>query len=150
MIALLLAATLAWWPGGAHGIDGTQYHHRVPVIDDAGGSAWYHRNLRAAIRDWNACGVLRLVIDRDAAPYTPETITVFEDRDGKDPEPAYGGWNGTAGIVAVGEPWTRSRPVLAHELGHALGFGHGGDGIMGGGNHVTPTDCAGLRSFYGS
>lgn len=39
--------------------------------------------------------------------------------------------------------------AAAHEFGHALGLGHGGDSIMGGAGRVTENDFAALKAYYG-
>jgi hypothetical protein len=151
IVSLLLLATLPWWPGGARGIEVNYPDDRIVVIDTIHGNVWYRNNLQEAIGEWNHCGAnVHLVIgSRD--PYTQGTITVFYDNDDSDDQAGpYGGWNGTAGIVGLAGGWTRSHEVIAHELGHALGFGHGGYGIMGDGTGVQPIDCEGLRNYYGS
>lgn len=148
-LSLMFLLILPWWPGGSRGIDGTKYPDRVAVINTLGGSSWYRENLRGAVAEWNRCDSrLHLVVDGDGRPaaYAPGTITVTRSDDGG----AYGGWGGDHGVVFVGDGWTRTQTVLAHEVGHALGFGHGGTGIMGGGNVVTAVDCEGLRHYYGS
>lgn len=139
----LAIAVLPWWPGGSRGIDGVEYRDHVPVINTLS----YLPHLAGAIRDWNACNSrLHLVRDDSVAPYTPKTITITRSDDGG----AYGGWNGTAGVMFLGGGWTRTLHVLSHEMGHALGFGHAkrADSVMHDSPRVTDLDCRGLRNFY--
>ena len=143
---LLILLTLPYWPGG----DGRYasspiYEHRIVVIDSLGGSDWYDRNLREAIAEWNRCGADVHLVEGDRPDFTPQTITVVESEDGG----AYGGWSVDHGVVFLGDSWTRSDSVIAHELGHALGFGHNQrTSVMGNGGRVQPIDCQGLRSYY--
>jgi hypothetical protein len=39
--------------------------------------------------------------------------------------------------------------AAAHEFGHTLGLGHGGDSIMGGAGYVTANDFKALETYYG-
>jgi hypothetical protein len=39
--------------------------------------------------------------------------------------------------------------AAAHEFGHALGLGHGGNSVMGGAGRVTPQDFQALQTYYG-
>ena len=151
VLTLLLLTLLPWWPGGSRSVEGTHYPDRVEVVNLIDGNLWYQKNLDEAIQEWNRCGSrLHLFVGQDHDAYERGSITIFLDPPGGQ-EPAYGGWNGTAGIVGLGGGWTRTREVIAHELGHALGFGHApitADTIMYGSAHVTATDCAGLRNYY--
>lgn len=143
--AFLIVALPYWPPSPAWDLQPNDYPDRVAVINDLGRPL---RNLDEALHEWNRCGSrLRLVKDRSATPFSPGTITITPSHDGG----AYGGWGGDHGTVFLGDRWTRARSVIAHEVGHALGFWHAraNDTIMGDSSHVTTKDCQGLRNFYG-
>lgn len=137
-VALAIVALPYWPPSLAE----TSYPDRVAVVNTIGRLP----HLREALHEWNSCGSrLRLVRDRDQAPFTPSTITITRSDDGG----AYGGWSGTYGVVFLGDGWTRTLNVITHEVGHALGFSHTKlRSAMNDASGTTPLDCKGLRSYY--
>ncbi len=152
VLSFLLRASLAWWPGPpATATDSDPvYNNRIAVVNTLKSLP----HLQEALHEWNACGAdAHLHVNHDVDPYSPGNITITKSDDGG----AYGGWSGTYGVVLLGDGWTRSRAVIEHEIGHALGFGHAADRvagdafttIMGGGEHVSSYDCEGLRRYYG-
>lgn len=149
MIPVALAIVLApWWPGGSsRWSSAPDYPERITVVDQvAGGPAWRHDRDRAIDR-WNRCGAdVRLVAGAGEA-FEPGTVTLFVDDDDRGQDGPYGGFHDGYGFAALYR-WAWSR-LIEHELGHALGFGHGGTGAMSPAAHVNAGDCRGLRSYYG-
>jgi hypothetical protein len=142
-VLAVVVFVLAYWPGGDGRFSSAPtYGHRIPVIDTIGVRD------RAAVREWNRCGSVRLVRGGGRAPYAPGTITITTGEKGDWPR---GGWFEDHGVLLLPPgSWERSIPVIRHELGHALGFGHTSRwSIMGDSNHVQPIDCQGLRRYYG-
>ena len=141
VLSFLLRVSLAWWPGGTqHWATAPEYPRTITVTAEV-----HVPNLPAALAEWNACGSVQLVRG------TAGDITVLKAPPGAQEAP-YGWYSDGKGYVAVDEGWTRSREILEHELGHALGFGHAPDvvnSIMSAASHVKPLDCEGLRRYYG-
>ncbi len=144
-LALLTAfALMPYWPGAPDTATDAAptYGYRIYVIDTLGVKEG------PAMREWNACGVVRLVKGPLSLAETTNTITILPGEKGDWPR---GGWTGDHGVLLLPTgSWERSIPVIRHEMGHALGFGHTKVwSIMGGSNHVQPIDCQGLRRYYG-
>ena len=135
---------LPYWPGGD---TEPVYPDRVAVVNTVG----YLPKLREAIGDWNACGARIHLYRSDGAPKLPGTITIVDEAWDGVAQP-WGGWMGEFGLVSLGTvAWHRTLHVIAHEVGHALGFGHTQrDSVEGDARTVTPLDCKGLRAYYGT
>ena len=148
---------MRYWPGGSgHWSASPEYPLYVSVIDDTGFGDYFTENLNVAAKWWNACEagvILKPTTSRFAEPWSVGTITATRNTD----MGPYGGWDPTKrhGYISFARG-DGDKGTIAHELGHALGFGHAGSrrSIMGQWDiwrrrGVGRNDKRGLRNYYG-
>ena len=146
----------SYWPGGdGRWATSPKYDRLIPIVDEIDPLGWSHwqRSRDKAMRWWTECHAdIRLALSGTPAKFTPGSITFYAGDDGP-----YGWYNedGGYGYVSLSKG-DQDAPSIAHELGHALGFGHTGinSSIMSQWNTWTSDgvgklDCRGLRRYYG-
>lgn len=165
-----MAETAGGW-GEDYGPGGTSFFSRSPVytlsirILDAVRPSLSPRHKilwtkyrDAALARWAASGVTFTVevykVDIYALGFQLEPNAITLGRGGSD----CGGWSDAyqAGYAIFALDYPRTfypKPVYAefvigHEIGHALGFGHGGDGVMWTGNAPNSEDLTLARTYY--
>ncbi len=143
----------------------------IPVMDSVALSVHApHRALYRAARDqalamWAASGVLAFqVTEVPPAAYTPQAMipdTIHIGRDvipdmniGTFPVQAPPNPGALVGLSPRESWWGQAfgdqiAPLIAQEVGHTLGFDHGGAGVMGTGMRVSARELQALNDFYG-
>jgi hypothetical protein len=137
----------------------TTYSMPIPVIDTLAPTLTLeHRRIwrqarNDALTNWTT-GCVSFSVSTGEVSLASGTITLSRGTED------WGGWDDVSGGgFAIFAPWRgwwddfyakhQLKGLIGHEVGHALGFGHGGDGIMVlDTNKPDATDLALLRSYY--
>jgi hypothetical protein len=155
------AATVTYGPGSGAEASSTPttYTTPIPVVDGLAGtlSAEHRRIWRrarnAALANWTT-GCVSFSVSPGGTTLTSGVITLL--RGTQD----WGGWDDVSGGgYARLAPWRgwwddfyskhQLKGLVGHEIGHALGFGHDGDGIMAlDANAPSPDELSALTSYY--
>lgn len=128
---------------------------------------WWRRARRKALEMWEAGG-LDFIVGETTEKFGNDEITLAR-ADVPDPIDAWAAWQqppcpedsfncGWVQLdrVAWKQAWKirnlpRMKYLIGHELGHVLGFGHGGDGIMAARwttNSVNAEELEALRTYW--
>lgn len=156
-----------FWPDqdGVPGIDPIPVYDRfVMTLTDPGQREKWRTYLKQALREWHESGLRFRIIELDdpcsnyPGGYLAQAGAIQVCANTVDSQDKAGWWPAMQGSFLMiyrhagffqDHNAGATQGMIAHELGHTLGFGHSDSaGVMGGGWHVSDLEVRMARNYY--